>query len=65
MSIVSIVLEMQKREDNEIATHFIHDIKAKGYDVTALMCATQKLIKCTKKDNSIGSPLYRLLQCHD
>jgi len=32
-SIISIVLERQKREDNEIPAHFIHDIKTKGYDV--------------------------------
>ena len=43
MSIVSIVLEMQKREDNEIATHFIHDIKAKGYDVNGVNVCHSKI----------------------
>ena len=28
-SIVSIVLEIQKREDNEIPPHFIHEVKTK------------------------------------
>ena len=32
-TIVSIVLEIHKREDNEISPHFIHDIKTKSYDV--------------------------------
>ena len=32
-TIVSIVLEIHKREDNEIPPHFIHDIKTKSYDV--------------------------------
>ena len=31
-SIVSIVLEIQRREVNEISSHFIHKIKTKGYD---------------------------------
>ena len=31
-SIVSIVLEIQRREENEISLHFIHKIKTKGYD---------------------------------
>ena len=28
-SIVSIVLEIQEREDNEIPPHFIHEVKTK------------------------------------
>ena len=32
-SIVSIVLEIQRREENEISLHFIHKIKTKGYDL--------------------------------
>ena len=32
-TIVPIVLEIHKREDNEIPLHFIHDIKTKSYDV--------------------------------
>ena len=35
-SIVSIVLEIQRREDNEISLHFIHEIKTKGYDVNSV-----------------------------
>ena len=33
VSIVSIVLEIHKREDNRIPSHFILDIKKKRYDV--------------------------------
>ena len=32
-TIVSIVLEIHKKEDNDIPPHFIHDIKTKSYDV--------------------------------
>ena len=32
-TIVSIVVEIHKREDNEIPPHFIHEIKTKRYDV--------------------------------
>ena len=32
-TIVSIVLEINKREDNEIPPHFIHEIKTKSYYV--------------------------------
>ena len=35
-TIVSIVLEIHKREDNEIPPHFIHDVKTKSYDVIDL-----------------------------
>ena len=32
-NIVSIVLEINKREDNEIPPHFNHEIKTKSYNV--------------------------------
>ena len=32
-TIVAIVLEIHKREDNKIPSHFIHEIKKKTYDV--------------------------------
>ena len=32
-TIVSIVLEIHKSEDNEIPPHFIHEIKTKSYNV--------------------------------
>ena len=32
-TIVSVLLEMNKREDNEIPPHFIHEIKTKSYNV--------------------------------
>ena len=32
-TIVSIVLEINKREDNKIPPHFIHEIKTKSYNV--------------------------------
>ena len=32
-TIVSIVLEIDKREHNKIPPHFIHEIKTKSYDV--------------------------------
>ena len=36
-SIVSIVLEIHKREDNEVPVHFIiHEIKTNGYDVISI-----------------------------
>ena len=42
-SIVSIVLEIQKREDNEILVHYIHKIKAKGYDINGIKICHSKL----------------------
>ena len=35
-SIVSFVLEIQQREDNEIPSHFTHEIETKGYDVNSV-----------------------------
>ena len=32
-TIVSIVLEIHKREDNKIPPHFIREVKTKNYDV--------------------------------
>ena len=42
-SIVSIVLEMQKREDDKIPAHFILDIKRKGYDVNGVNVCHSKI----------------------
>ena len=33
---VSIVLEINKREDNEIPPHFIHEMKRKSYDLNVI-----------------------------
>ena len=48
-SIVSIVLEIQKREDNEIPVHSIHEIKAKDYDVNGINVCHSKLNQIHKK----------------
>ena len=48
-SIVSIVLERQKREDNEIPAHFIHDIKTKGYEAIGVNAFLRKLMRFLRK----------------
>ena len=36
-AIVSIALEIHKREDNKIPPHFIREVKTKSYDVIDVM----------------------------
>ena len=38
----SNLLERQKREDNEIPSHLIHEIKTKGYDVIGVQAFLRK-----------------------
>ena len=40
-SIVSVLLEMQKRKRNKIPAHFIHEIK--GYDVNGVNVCHSKI----------------------
>ena len=44
-SIVSVVLEIQGREDNEISSQFIHEITTKGYDVNSVNIFPFKLMR--------------------
>ena len=37
-----LFLERQKREDNEIPSHLIHEIKTKGYDVIGVQAFLRK-----------------------
>ena len=59
-SVVSIVLEIQKREDDEIPVYFtIHEIKTKGYDIIGVNLLLRKLMRflCKKMDNSVPTIL--------
>ena len=47
--IVSIVLEIHKRDDNENPTHFIHEIKTKGYDVIDINMFHRTLMRMHRK----------------
>ena len=51
-SFVSIVLEIQQREDDEIPVHFIiHEIKTKGYNVIGVNVLLRKLMRFLRKKN--------------
>ena len=51
-SFVSIVLEIQQREDDEIPVHFIiHEIKTKGYNVIGVNILLRKLMRFLRKKN--------------
>ena len=59
-SVVSIVLEIQKREDDEIPVYFtIHEIKTKGYDIIGVNVLLRKLMRflCKKMDNLVPTIL--------
>ena len=59
-SFVSIVLEIQQREDVEIPVHFIiHEIKTKGYNVIGVNVLLRKLMRFLRKktDNSVPTIL--------
>ena len=62
-SIVSIVLEIQKREDDEIPVYFtIHEIKTKGYDIIGINVLLSKLMRFFRKkaDNSVPKILLQI-----
>ena len=50
MAIVSIVLRIQKKEDNENPPHFIHEIKTIAYDVIGVNVFLRKLVRFLRKN---------------
>ena len=48
-SVVSIVLDIQKREHNEIPAHFLHEIKTILYDAIGVNVPSRKIMRFPHK----------------